>query len=163
MTESKSTDEWGTPQELFDKLNREFGFTLDAAATQENHKVEYYYTKDTAGNQGDLSKVWYGTNIVWMNPPYGRGIDKWMKKAYDEAQLGATVVCLIPNRSNAPWWHEYVMMASEIRFIRKKVPFCGPISGVPFWGSVVAVFRPYEKGDGHPLTSSYEYPRTRKK
>jgi phage N-6-adenine-methyltransferase len=79
---SSLTDQWATPQALFDELNREFGFTLDACASHWNHKVDNYY--DEA--QDALVQSW--TGVVWMNPPYGRTIKAWMKKAYDSWRGG---------------------------------------------------------------------------
>lgn len=72
---SSKSDEWETPQQLFDSLNDEFGFTLDPCCTKENAKCEKFYTIEDDG----LSKSWYG-DVVFMNPPYGRGIGHWVKK-----------------------------------------------------------------------------------
>lgn len=149
------SSEWATPQHLFDKLNAEFNFVLDVCATQQNAKCEKYFTKEQDG----LQQVWSldGSYVfsVWMNPPYGREITQWMKKAYEVSLSGVRVVALVPNRSNAPWWHDYVMKSREIRFVRKKVPFDGEKKGVPFWGSVVVVFGPgYTFGS--PRVSSYD-------
>lgn len=141
------SDQWATPQALFDKLDEEFGFDVDVCALPENAKCKKFYSPEEDG----LRFRWTGT--VWMNPPYGRGIAKWVKKAYEASQGGATVVALIPNRSNAPWWHEWVMRANELRFVRKKVAFVGSTRGVPFFGSVIAIFRPYKQGT---VISSYD-------
>lgn len=150
------TDEWGTPQELFDKLNDEFHFTVDVCASVDNFKVSKYYTKEQDG----LSLNW--TNeIVWMNLPYGRGIEKWMKKAYEESELGSTIVTLIPDRCNPPWWHNYVLKSEEICYILKKVPFIGSIVGVPFWGSAVVIFK--KNSLPYPKVSSFDYPRPKRK
>lgn len=148
-------DEWATPQALFDKIDAEFQFTLDACALPTNAKCARYFTPE----QDALTQSWtteHGTydESVWLNPPYGRGIDRWMQKALATSQSGVRVVALIPNRSNAPWWHDYVMRAREIRFIAKKVPFDGAIKGVPFWGSVLVVFGPGVSFDP-PVVSSY--------
>jgi phage N-6-adenine-methyltransferase len=139
------SDEWGTPQRLFDILNDEFHFTVDVCASDDNHKCPIFLTKKENG----LNQNW--TGVCWMNPPYGREIVKWMKKACDSAEAGATVVCLIPARTSPPWWHDYALRGSELRFIRTKVSFEGPVNGVPFWGSVVVVFR---KGDHSCRVSS---------
>ena len=93
---SSKSDEWATPQELFDQLNREFNFSLDPCATDENHKCDKYYTKEIDG----LAQSWAREN-VFMNPPYGRQIQKWIRKAYQEAKdHGALVVCLLPARTD---------------------------------------------------------------
>jgi phage N-6-adenine-methyltransferase len=128
---------WSTPQSLFDKLNREFRFDVDVCADPDNQKCPDWFQRHHA-----LSEDWRGT--CFLNPPYGREISGWMRKAYEESQKnGATVVCLIPARTNAPWWHEFVMKADEIRFIRKKVPFTSNDGkkGVPSFGSAIAIFR----------------------
>lgn len=145
---------WSTPQPIFDKLNAEFCFDMDVCADPENAKCRMFYTRGKG-----LDADWGG--VCFLNPPYGREISKWMRRAFHAANTGqATVVCLIPNRSNAPWWHDYVMKATEIRFVRKKVAFAGG-TGVPFWGSVIAVFR---KGQvcKSPKVSSWEQPQRSK-
>lgn len=98
------TNEWATPQDFFDRLDEEFDFTLDPCATPENAKCSRYFTK---GGDG-LSQDWSGDR-VFMNPPYGREIGKWVKKAYEESQKGALVVCLIPARTDTSYWHEFVI------------------------------------------------------
>ncbi|KKL11086.1 hypothetical protein LCGC14_2549350 [marine sediment metagenome] len=123
---SSLSGEWSTPQGVFDQLNAEFGFTLDVCATHDNAKCPEYYTKEDDG----LSKNWNG--ICWLNSPYGREIPKWIAKAYHEARAGrATVVCLIPSRTDTRWWHDYVMKADEIRFIKGRPKFKGCTHGLP--------------------------------
>lgn len=114
---SSATDEWGTPQDLFDKLNAEFNFTLDACASAVNHKVDQYYTRaDDA-----LNKSWSGT--VWMNPPYGKTMKQWMAKAVEACETnGAIVVCLVPARTDTAWFWDYAMRG-EIRFIRGRLKY----------------------------------------
>ena len=130
------TVEWGTPQALFDSLDAEFGFTLDAAASDNNHKVVKYLTvKDNA-----LEHDWPG--VVWLNPPYGRVLNSWMRKAYEQHLKGSTVVCLVPARTDTAWWHDYAMRG-EIRFIRGRVKYVradGFSDSAPF-GSAIVVFR----------------------
>jgi phage N-6-adenine-methyltransferase len=106
--------EWGTPQRLFDELNEEFHFTRDVCASKENFKVVPFWNKSDDA-LADHQK-WEG--MLWMNPPYGRGIGMWCKKAF-LSRATATTVCLIPARTCSRWWHEWVMMADEIRFIKK--------------------------------------------
>lgn len=132
---SSATDLWATPQSFFDKLNAEFGFTLDVCATDENAKCARYFTKETDG----LAQVWEG--VVWMNPPYGRGIGDWIRKASHSAKIeGATVVCLIPARTDTAWWHDYCQ-AAEVRFVRGRLKFGGHDNAAPF-PSAVVIFRP---------------------
>jgi phage N-6-adenine-methyltransferase len=113
---SSTTHEWATPQALFDELNAEFSFTLDVCASDWNHKCADYFTIDQDG----LKQEWSG--VCWMNPPYGRTIGKWMAKAVESAQGGATVVCLVPARTDTAWWWDYAMLG-EIRFIRRRIKF----------------------------------------
>lgn len=108
--------EWSTPQEFFDKLDAQFHFTLDVCAVPENAKCERYFTPEING----LSQKW--TGVCWMNPPYGRGIGKWIRKAYESSLGGVTVVCLIPARTDTSWWHDYVMRG-EIQFLRGRLCF----------------------------------------
>lgn len=132
MNASK-TEEWETPQEFFNKLNEEFHFTLDVCATRENAKCPRFITKQDNALNLDLN----GT--CWMNPPYGRQIKAWMKKAFDESLKGNTVVCLVPSRTDAGWWHDYAMKG-EIRFIRGRLKFGGSPYNAPFQ-NVIIVFR----------------------
>ena len=113
---SSKTDEWATPQLFFDEINAEFGFTLDVCADDWNHKCSRYFTRAEDG----LSQRWDG--VVWMNPPYGREIRSWMAKAVDSWRDGATVVCLVPARTDTAWWHDYAMLG-EIRFLRGRLKF----------------------------------------
>jgi len=145
------SDQWATPQDIFDKLHAEFSFTLDVCAQPHNNKCPVYFTPEQDG----LKQEWRG--ICWMNPPYGREIRHWMQKAYLSAQDGATIVALVPGRTNPPWWHDYVMHSSEVRFIRSKVAFVGDKDGVPFTGAVIVVFRPRVNGHG-PAFSSWSRP-----
>jgi phage N-6-adenine-methyltransferase len=133
---SSKTDDWATPQDFFDNLNKTFNFTLDPCASHENHKCAKYYTKDDDG----LSKSWEG-ETVFMNPPYGRDVKKWMKKAYEESKH-ATVVCLIPARTDTAYWHDYCMKG-EITFIRGRLKFGNSKQSAPF-PSAVVVFRKSE-------------------
>lgn len=80
---SSLTDEWETPQDLFDKLNEEFHFTIDVCATEENAKVSKFFTKD----QNGLLQDWTG-ETVWCNPPYGRAVEAWIHKAYEHFMGG---------------------------------------------------------------------------
>ena len=123
--------DWETPQDLFNALDAEFGFTLDPCCTHETAKCEKHFTPDEDG----LSRSWSGER-VFMIPPYGREIGKWMCKAYQEASAGTIVVCLVPARTDTAWWHDYAMRG-EIRFLRGRVKFGGHKSGAPFPSAVV--------------------------
>lgn len=132
-----SNAEWSTPQEFFDRLNHEFRFNLDPCATDKNAKCTHYFTKADNG----LTQPWDG--IVFVNPPYGHTIIQWTAKAQREAQRGATVVMLLPARTDTRWWHDHIIpSANEIRFIRGRLYFtdqAGNTGRSPF-PSVVVVF-----------------------
>lgn len=133
LTSSK-TDLWATPPELFNTLNSEFGFTLDVCADEHNHKCPRYFNKTIDGLAQDWTK-----DICWMNPPYGRTISKWVKKAADTAMGGGVVVGLLPARTDTKWFGDYVMRATELRFIRGRVKFGDCPNGAPF-PSVIAIW-----------------------
>ena len=135
--------EWSTPQDLYDGLDAEFGFTLDPACTHENAKCERHFT---AADDG-LSFSWAG-EIVFLNPPYGRVIARWVQKAWEESQDGATVVCLVPARTDTGWWHGYCMKG-EIRFLKGRLYFSradGSSGRAPF-PSAIVIFRPEASDD----------------
>lgn len=132
---SSNSDEWETPQNLFDELNREFNFDLDVCATSDNHKCPVYFTKEDNG----LSKNWGGYR-VWLNPPYSE-IDKWVEKAYRETRNDNTVVVmLIPSRTDTRYFHNYIYQRTEIRFIKGRLHFNDSKGGAPF-PSMIVVFR----------------------
>ena len=131
---SSRSDEWETPQDLFDALADEFGpFDLDVCATADNAKCDKYFTREDDG----LAQEWDGT--CWMNQPYGRKIIQWMKKAYESSLRGAMVVCLVPSRTDTKWWHEYAMQG-EIRFLLGRLKFVGARHAAPF-PSAIVIFR----------------------
>lgn len=135
---SSATDEWATPQGIFDELNREFRFTLDPCATAENAKCERFYTRERDGLQ---EAPWTGER-VFMNPPYGRDIGYWVEKAYDTAcEPDSLVVCLLPARTDTAWWHTYCMWADEIRFVRGRIRFGRGDAPAPFPSAVVVFDR----------------------
>jgi len=130
--------DWETPQDFFDGLHSEFGFDLDVACTRDNCKCMSGLFVD---GFDALSEDWnHHGYTMWMNPPYGREIGKWMKKAYEESQKGCTVVCLVPSRTDTKWWHDYAMKG-EIRFIKGRLKFGGHKNSAPF-PSAVVIFRP---------------------
>ncbi|MCH4356070.1 phage N-6-adenine-methyltransferase [Staphylococcus haemolyticus] len=130
---SSKSNEWTTPQYLFDELNEEFNFTLDPCATDENAKCSKYFTIEDDG----LSKDW-SNDVVFMNPPYGREIKKWIKKAYEESLNGATVVCLIPARTDTMYWHDFIFdKADDIRFLKGRLKFGNGKNSAPFPSAIV--------------------------
>ena len=134
---TSARQDWATPVEFYDKLNIEFNFTIDVCAHENNFKHSRYWSpKDDA-----LSKDWSG-EICWMNPPYGSEIGAWMEKAYRESLCGATVVCLVPARTDTKWFHLWVLDKAEIRFIKGRIRFVGAPARAPF-PSIIVV---YNKG-----------------
>ena len=131
---TSNTPEWATPQDFFDELDEEFGFTLDVCATPENAKCERYFTEADDG----LAQDWSG-EVCWMNPPYGRVIGGWMRKAYEESQKGATVVCLVPARTDTAWWWDTAMKVwpHGIRLVRGRLKFGDGQGSAPFPSAVV--------------------------
>ena len=111
---------WCTPQDFFDKLNAEFGFVLDPAATDKTAKCSLYYTPETDG----LSQSWDCGGAVFCNPPYGREIGKWIEKAYEESQKTEhPIVLLIPARTDTSYFHDYIYGKAEMRFLRGRLRF----------------------------------------
>jgi len=147
-------DNWGTPRWLFDLLNQEFHFNVDAASREYNtQKCNRCFTDAL-----ELDWVKFGKRF-WLNPPYSAGnIDKFMAKAYEESQKGAVVVCLVPCATDTRWWHNYAMKAAEIRFIKGRVRFVGydaegnQIKNSPTFSSCVVIFN-------RDNTGPYPWPR----
>lgn len=156
---SSSSGEYETPAWVFDPLNEHFGFTLDAAASHENHKVPLYYTVDGLYSQhfstpsrrnacdGLLGPWAYAVvrpggapRSVWLNPPYGRGIEAWVQKCVAESRIGATVVALLPARTDTSWFHRWVAPYADVYFLMGRINFVGAAASAPF-PSIIAVYR----------------------
>ncbi len=135
---------WETPQAFFDMLNREFNFSLDVCALPGTAKCNRYFTPEIDGLKQDWTQ-----GIFWMNPPYGRGQDvySWVKKAHDTAIQGGTGVCLLPVSGDTKWFHEFVLKADEIRFVKDRLWFSldGKAQRANH-ASMVVVFRPVPGG-----------------
>lgn len=133
---SSKSEEWATPWDLFNRLNSEFHFDLDPCATSENHKCQMYFTKNDDG----LSKEWGGRR-VFINPPYGRQIGKWVQKAYIEAKNANTLCCLLlPARTDTKWFHDYIYRKAEVRFLCGRVKFGEAKNCAPF-PSMIVIYR----------------------
>lgn len=117
MTSDKNY--WETPQSFYEELNKEFNFNLDVASTHSNAKTENHFTKEDNG----LSKEWKGN--VFCNPPYGKEIGLWVKKAYEESLTNdGVIVLLIPARTDTRYWHDYIFgKAKDIRFLKGRLKF----------------------------------------
>jgi phage N-6-adenine-methyltransferase len=140
-----SSTAWETPQRFFDLLDHEFHFQVDVCAFPETAKCLHFFTEEDDG----LAQPW-APAVAWMNPPYGRGISRWMAKAAEEAQRGATVVCLVPASTDARWWRTYAPLA-EVRLVAGQLHFL--LDGVagkrgPKFPSAVLIFRPDGAGAG---------------
>ena len=148
--------DWRTPQALFDVLDEEFRFTLDAAASTENALCARYFTAEDDA----LQQPWTGS--VFCNPPYGRTIGDWVRWAYIQSRTNAdVVVLLIPARTETSWWHMYAMQAAEIRFIRGRIRFHGgkkenAQSHNATFPSCLVIFR---AGEDVPYFSAADLPR----
>ena len=133
--------QWTTPEKLWRPLNDEFHFITDLAADKDNSKCPSFFDAETDG----LRQEWKG--VCWLNPPYGDQKSKlshWIKKAYLSAAVGgATVVMLIPARTNTKWWRDFCMKAAEVRFICGRPKFGDADHGLPLPLAVV-VFRKFD-------------------
>ena len=131
--------EWETPPELFAELDQEFDFTLDPCATAATAKCSLFYTESDNGLEQD-----WGRHRVFMNPPYGKEVYAWTKKARKSAEAGALVVGLLPASTDLAWWHDDVVGHAEVRYIRGRVRFLtgGPYRASGFFASVIVIWRP---------------------
>jgi len=129
---SSKTDQWATPRAFFDQWDARYRFEIDVCADAQNAKCRQYFS---AADDG-LAQQWAPFRC-WMNPPYGRQIGKWVAKAAAEAALGATVVCLLPARTDTAWWHEHVIPHGKITFLRGRLKFGDAKNAAPFPSAVV--------------------------
>lgn len=133
---SSLKSEWETPQLLFDNLKQRFPFQIDVCADENNKKCEKYFSVEDDG----LKQSWYDYDFAWMNPPYGKKIGLWVRKAYEQSLNYVTVVCLLPSRTDTKWWHEYIMKgAAEVWFVKGRIKFSNHKNPAPF-PSVIVVF-----------------------
>lgn len=147
---SKASDEWETPQDFYQALDREFSFGLDVAASAENAKTPRWLQDALSVSWAELA---WG-HPIWLNPPYSR-CREFIKKAALEASRGCTVVCLVPSRTDTHWWHSEVYDAEkhvfrpgvEVRFVKGRLKFGNSQNSAPF-PSVVIIFRPPSPASG---------------
>jgi phage N-6-adenine-methyltransferase len=130
---TSKTDQWSTPVDFFDKMNSQYHFETDVCADIKNSKCNHFFDE----LQDGLTQEWRG--VCWMNPPYGKEIGKWVKKAYESSLSGATVVCLLPARTDTRWFHDYCVLG-KIEFIRGRLKFGDSKHNAPF-PSMIVVFR----------------------
>lgn len=126
MNTSK-TVEWETPQELFDQINHIYNFTIDVCANEQNHKCDRFYTKEQDG----LAQSWKGEK-VWCNPPYGREIADWVRKAYECADKNTIIVMLVPARTDTKWFHKYAKNKAQVILMNGRLKFGGMDKTAPF-------------------------------
>lgn len=145
---SSKTDEWSTPQKLFEELTDGYSIGLDVCATKENAKAKNFFTREQNGLLHDwLDHVLPG-EAVWMNPPYGREIGRWVYKAHFEAKNGLTIIALLPARTDTAWWHEYIQpifdnrWPGSIKFLKGRVKFGDSKNAAPF-SSVCVIWQGY--------------------
>jgi len=132
---SSNTPEWATPFWLFDVLHEIFHFTLDPCATHENAKCAKHYTQEDDG----LRQSWKGEK-VFMNPPYGREITRWVKKSLAQyMENGVCTVALLPARTDTNWFHGYVYHYSKLLFLKGRLKFGDGNGSAPF-PSMIAVY-----------------------
>ena len=141
---SKNSDEWETPQNLYDRLNNEFQFDYDICASHENTKVKTFYaTKDQNSLNYDWSMLLKDENnfapFIWCNPPYSK-IGEFVKKAYEESLKGCTVVMLIPSRTDTKYLHDYCIYG-QIRYIKGRLKFGNSKNSAPFPSCIVVFSR----------------------
>ena len=148
---SSKSNEWNTPDDLYNTLHNEFNFTLDPCTNGENNKCNKFYTEKENGLIQDWSK-----DIVFMNPPYGREISQWIEKAYNDSLKGAKVVCLIPSRTDTKYWHDFIFnKASEVRFIKGRLKFGNSKNSAPFPSSIVV----YDNNFNNTKYTTFDYRR----
>lgn len=129
---SSDTDKWNSPRPLLEDLYTVFTFDLDPCSNSKespNVKARRHFTVEDDG----LIQTWRG--VVYMNPPYGRQIARWMKKA--ASREARTVVCLIPARTDTRWWQDNVPTGSFVVFIRGRLRFGNAENGAPFPSAIV--------------------------
>ena len=137
---SSNSVDWSTPKDLFNKLNDEFYFTLDPCADFTNHKCDRYYTKEQDGLKQDWSD-----EVVFCNPPYGKEVQKWVKKCFEEvySMKCKCAVMLLPARTDTRWFHDYIYNKAEVRFIKGRLKFGGQNNPAPF-PSMIVIFKGIE-------------------
>jgi phage N-6-adenine-methyltransferase len=143
---SSSSGQWSTPQDLFNELNDEFNFDLDACAREENHKVKFYFSDEVlyqghhSLSRSALIHPWNGN--IFINPPYGRTIKKFIKRAVEQVKIGNAeiVVALLPARTDTAWFHDYCKK-QDVTFLKGRLKFGGAKNSAPFPSMIVKFFK----------------------
>ena len=138
---SSENREWETPNSVFSPLQKEFNITLDVCATAENKKTKVFIGKQTNGLKTEWGTLIQKGESCWMNPPYGRAIEQWVQKAYNESLEGTTTIALLPARTDTNWFHTFIQdKGFEVRFIKGRIKFVDADSSAPF-PSMVVIFK----------------------
>lgn len=142
---SSDKQDWETPQQLFSKLNEKYHFNWDLAANDVNHKCDHYITPEQDSLQVDWSLL---DGWLFLNPPYGRDMKKWIRKAYLSAiaKKNGGIVLVIPSRTGTSYWHDYIFGKAEIEFLRGRLHFefnGNPGAPAPFDSAIIV----YHAGD----------------
>lgn len=161
---SSKNHEWRTPKMIFDTLDREFGFEVDAAASPENALCDHYWTVDDDALSIDWSKAITsatgGGPTVFVNPPYGRGVSDWVAKAVEQQAKGCTVVMVLMACTDTRWWYKLWHCAHEVRFVTGRVKFLdqdGQEQNAAPKGTAIVVFRPFAHSSTSPLCSLFSF------
>lgn len=138
----KQSDEWETPPEVFDYLDRVHGpFLVDVAATSENRKCENFHN---AKGWCGLEKSWIFEK-AWCNPPYSNPMP-WIQKASEETKNGVTTCMLLPGDISTKWFRQGIRWNKRVIFYEwpRRIRFVkdGQLAGSPKFGSIVALFMP---------------------
>lgn len=139
---------WRTPSILFEYLNKAVGFNVDAAADASNHLLPNWYGPDSP-LETDALAVENWLSPAYCNPPYGKGLDKWLKKFVEQQKLGNTVVALLPANTEVGWWYKFVVPYADILFLVGRVPFEGHPDGKktqPDHASAIVMYSPFSTG-----------------
>lgn len=137
---SSGKDNWETPDNVFNYFNKTLGynFEVDAAAEPTNAKTPVWYGIQENGFFIDGLEQDWSNKRIWLNPPYSKTLQpRFLKKALQASDLGARVVCLLPARTDTKMWHEYVMKADQVYFIKGRLQFKGSNASAPFPSCVV--------------------------
>lgn len=126
---SSASDDWSTPSDVYSALNEEFRFNYDPCPIK--GKLNW--------SDCGIHKSWSG-KTCFVNPPYSE-VNTWVAKGFGSARdEGATVVMLLPSRTDTRWFHEYCTQG-EIRFIKGRLKFGNSKNSAPF-PSMIVIFKP---------------------
>jgi len=119
---SSEKNYWETPQDFFEDLNKNYDFSFDLAASKDNAKCDNFFCEE----DDSLTKDWHELKgNLFLNPPYGRELKKWVKKAYEESlkKTDGCIVLLIPARTDTSYWHDFIFGKAQIKFLRGRLKF----------------------------------------